>query len=313
MSSHLPSGSARAHLGRSVAYHAWDQDQPPEVEIEPGDELELCLRDGSNAQLDRSSTAETMLGLDPAQMDPLTGPVWVKGAEPGDVITVELLEISLAKWGWSGIIPGLGLLHDKFPGPLLRTWDLTGTGVDIGNDLEFAMSPMIGVIGVAPAQPGRYSTVVPTQAGGNMDVKYIVAGSVVHLPVLTEGALLSLGDAHALQGDGELSGTAIECEADVVVRVRLQKGGGLDAPVIDTAPHPVTQGPMRSFVGVGPDLFEACRESALRATDALATALRVDDAHAYNLLGTIGELRIHEIVDRPNWVVGCMLPRRIFA
>jgi acetamidase/formamidase len=290
VSSHFPSGSARAHLGRSVAYHAWDQDQPPEVEIEPGDEVELCLRDGSNTQLDRNSTAQTMLGLDPAQMDPLTGPIWVKGAEPGDVITVELLEISLAKWGWSGIIPGLGLLHDKFPGPLLRTWDLTGTGVDIGNDLEFAMSPMVGVIGVAPAQPGRYSTVVPTQAGGNMDVKYIVAGSVVHLPVLTEGGLLSLGDAHALQGDGELSGTAIECEADVVVRVGLQKG-----------------------VGVGPDLFEACRESALRATDALATALRVNDEDAYNLLGTIGELRIHEIVDRPNWVVGCMLPRRIFA
>jgi acetamidase/formamidase len=70
---------------------------------------------------------------------------------------------------------------------------------------------------------------------------------------------------------------------------------------------------MRSFLGVGPDLFEACRESALRATDALAKALKVDDADAYNLLGTIGELRIHEIVDRPNWVVGCMLPRRIFA
>jgi acetamidase/formamidase len=309
----MHSGSTRAHLGRSVAYHAWDRSQPPEVEIDPGDEVALSLRDGSNAQLDPSSTAETMLGLDPTQMDPLTGPIWVKGAEPGDVLTVEMLEISLASWGWSGIIPGLGLLHDKFPGPLFRQWDLTGSAVDIGNGMEFPMSPMVGVIGVAPAQAGRFSTVVPTEAGGNMDVKYIVAGSVVHLPVLCEGGLLSLGDAHALQGDGELNGTAIECEADIVIRVGLQKGGGLDAPVVDTAPHPVVQEPMRSFLGVGPDLFEASRDSALRATDALAAALRVDDADAYNLLGTIGELRIHEIVDRPNWVVGCMLPRRIFA
>ena len=98
--------------------------------------------------------------------------------------------------GLVGHHPGLGLLHDKFPGPLLRKWDLTGTGRH-RERVEIAMSPMVGVIGVAPAQPGRYSTVVPTEAGGNMDVKYIVAGSVVHLPVLTEGGLLSLGDAHA--------------------------------------------------------------------------------------------------------------------
>jgi len=312
MNAPLPPATARPHLGRGVAHHAWDRDQPPEAEIEPGDEVELCLRDGSNAQLVATSTAETMLGLDPTKMDPLTGPLWVKGAEPGDVISVELLEITTASWGWSGIIPGLGLLRDKFPGPYYRTWELDGPVVDIGAGIGVAMAPMVGVIGVAPAQPGRFPTVVPTEAGGNIDVKYVTAGSVVHLPVFTQGALLSLGDAHAVQGDGELSGTAIECEADVVVRVGLERGGGLDAPVVDAAPDPAPQEPLRSFLGVGPDLFEAARDSALRATDALAAALGVQDVEAYALLGSVGELRVHEIVDTPNWVVGCMLPRRIF-
>lgn len=278
----------------------------------PGDEVELHLRDGSNGQVTRHSTAESMLGLDPAQMDPLTGPVWVEGAQPGDALRVELLEIATADWGWSGIIPGLGLLVDTFPGPLLRFWDLDGPGVRIGGDVVLPFDPMVGVVGVAPARPGPHPSVVPTEAGGNMDVKYVTAGSVVHLPVLVDGALLSLGDAHARQGDGELSGTAIECEADVVVRIDLDKGTGIDAPMVDSAPDPAPQEALRSFLGVGPDLFQACRDAALRATGALAEALGIDDADAYALLGTVGELRVHEIVDRPNWVAGCMLPRRLF-
>jgi len=306
-----PAPTTRPHLGRAVAHHAWDRDLPPALEVAPGAEVELHLRDGSNGQLLATSTAETMLGLDPAQMDPLTGPVWVAGAAPGDVVTVEVLEISPAPWGWSGIIPGLGLLGDRFPGPLFRTWDLGGPAVDVGRGHEMALAPMIGVVGVAPARPGRHPTVVPTEAGGNMDVKYTTVGSVVHLPVFADGALLSMGDAHALQGDGELSGTAIECEADVVVRVDLHKDRRLEAPVVDTAARPGGDEPMRSFVGVGPDLFQACRDGALRATLALADALGLAEPHAYALLGTVGELRVHEIVDKPNWVAGCMVPKRL--
>jgi acetamidase/formamidase len=142
---------------------------------------------------------------------------------------------------------------------------------------------------------------------------YVAAGSRLMLPVFNEGALISLGDPHALQGDGELSGTAIECEADVVVRVELIPGLGYDAPVVETAPiEGVETEPFRSFLGVGPDLFVAAREASLRAVDAVAQAMRLDPVDAYALFGTIAELRIHEIVDRPNWVVGCMVPLRLF-
>jgi acetamidase/formamidase len=118
---------------------------------------------------------------------------------------------------------------------------------------------------------------------------------------------------HALQGDGELNGTAIECEADVLIKVDLVKNAGLAAPVIDTPPPTRLEERYRSFLGVGPDLWEAARSASMQASVALASALKMPEHEAYALLGIIGELRIHEIVDQPNWVVGCMVPLRLFG
>ncbi|HWD51624.1 MAG TPA: acetamidase/formamidase family protein [Acidimicrobiales bacterium] len=310
----MPSKVTEHHLGREVHHQFWDRDLAPELVVPPGAEVGLSLRDGSDGQITPATTAEDMRGLDFTRMDPLTGPIFVEGARPGDAVSVEMLDIAPAAWGWSGILPGLGLLADHFPGPLLKIWDLRPGYVEIGPGARFAQQPMLGVIGVAPPLPGRYPSVVPTRAGGNIDVKYTRRGSRLLLPVFTEGALLSLGDPHALQGDGELSGTAIECQADVVVRVEVIPDAGLQAPVVETtemADDPPER--YRSFLGVGPDLWEAAREASLRAVDAVSGSLRIDPAEAYALLGTFAELRIHEIVDRPNWVVGCMVPLRILA
>jgi acetamidase/formamidase len=301
------------HLGRDVAHHAWDRQLPPALTVASGDEMSLALRDGSNGQIVSSTVAPELNDLQMGLMDPLTGPIWVEGAQPGDVIAVEILDIDLAATGWSAILPGLGLLTETFPGPYVRSWTLDGPTVDIGDGHLFSLLPMLGVVGVAPPEFGQHPTVVPTNAGGNIDVKYVGVGSRLLLPVFTEGALLSLGDAHALQGDGELSGTAIECEADVTVRVELLAGLAYDAPVVETAPLEVRESESyRSFLGVGPDLYVAAQEASLRAVDALAAALHLEAFEAYALLGTIAELRIHEVVDRPNWVVGCMVPQRLF-
>lgn len=301
-----------AHLGRETAHHTWDRDEPPVLVLEPGSEVSLSLRDGSNGQITLGTPAESLWQLDMAKMDPLTGPIYVAGARPGDAVSVEILRITLGSWGWSGILPNFGLLADVFPEPYLRFWDLADGAVVISDGIRLPVQPVIGVIGVAPAAPGQHPSVVPTNAGGNIDVKYVGQGSRVLLPVFTEGALLSLGDTHALQGDGELSGTAIECEADVVIRVGLVPGAGLEAPVIETA-ELVPEAPKgyRIFLGVGPDLWQATRAASLKAVDAVAAGLAVAPNEAYALLGTIGELRIHEIVDKPNWVVGCMVPRSI--
>jgi acetamidase/formamidase len=201
-------------------------------------------------------------------MDPLTGPIHVEGAEPGDCLAVEILQIETGSWGWSAILPDLGLLQDRYPGPYLKLWDLSGGAVDIGRGLRFPLRPMIGVIGVAPAASGPHASTVPTAAGGNIDVKYTRAGSRIHLPVFVEGGLLSLGDAHALQGDGELNGTAIECEAEIRIRVELQRGRMLSAPTIDTPEvGPQTSERFRSFLGIGPDLWEAAREASQRGSN----------------------------------------------
>jgi acetamidase/formamidase len=301
------------HLGRTIAHHFWDKTEPPQLVVEPGDVIDLELRDGSNGQITPTTVAADLHSLHQDQMDPLTGPIWVTGAVPGDAISVEILDIRLGSWGWSGILPGFGLLADQFPDTYIRGWDTTGDTVEIAPGHTFALRPMLGVIGVAPPDPGRFASTVPTNAGGNIDVKYARTGSSILLPVFNEGALLSLGDAHALQGDGELSGTAIECEADVTLRIGLVKGAELEAPVIDTGI--ATDDPTerhRVFLGVGSDLFQAARAASSRAVDAVSSALELEPHVAYALLGTIAELRINEVVDRPNWVVGCLVPSRLF-
>lgn len=301
-------------LDRGTFHQYWDRSLTPELVVDTGTELGLSLRDGSNGQITPDMDAASLFDVDFTRMDPLTGPIFVEGAHPGDALAVDILDISLGSWGWSGIMPKFGLLAEYFPGPLLRGWDLRNGYLEIGQGIRFDFQPQIGVIGVAPQENGQHSSVVPTKAGGNIDVKYTRVGSRVLLPVFVEGALLSLGDTHALQGDGELSGTAVECEADVVIRVEVVPGANLQTPIIETADF--AQEPRekyRSFLGVGPDLYEAARQASLLAAQGVAKALRVDEADAYALLGTIAELRIHEIVDRPNWVVGCMVPLRVFA
>lgn len=305
--------SVSHHLGREVAHHTWDRSQPPALVVSPGDQVRLALRDGSNGQIVPATEPEELFGLDMSKMDPLTGPIWVESAVPGDAIVVEVLDIDLGPVGWSAVIPHFGVLADHFPGPYLRSWELDQDHVEIGGGHRFALAPMLGVVGVAPGAPGPHPTTVPTVAGGNIDVKYVRPGSRLLLPVFTDGALLSLGDAHALQGDGELSGTAIECEAEALIRVDVVRGMGLRAPVVETVPSTGGTEAFRSFLGVGPDLFQAAREASLRAVDALASALGAEPVEAYALLGTIAELRIHEVVDRPNWVVGCMVPLRLFG
>ncbi|TKA08226.1 acetamidase/formamidase family protein [Actinacidiphila oryziradicis] len=301
------------HLGRETAHHVFDRAIPAELIVAPGTEVSLAIRDGSNGQITPKTTPQDLHGLNFGLMDPLTGPIFVEGAEPGDALSVEILDIQLGDWGWSGILPDFGLLADRYPGPFLKIWDTTADEIEIGNGHRFDLQPMIGVIGVAPEQPGPHAATVPTVAGGNIDVKYTQKGSRVLLPVFAEGGLLSLGDAHALQGDGELNGTAIECEADILIKVDLVKGAGLIAPVIDTPPSSRVEERYRSFLGVGPDLWEAARSASSQAAVALAAALKMPEDEAYTLLGIFAELRIHEIVDQPNWVVGCMVPLRIFG
>jgi acetamidase/formamidase len=279
--------------------------------VADGAVLTMACPDASNGLLSRHSNASDIANIDFGMLDPLCGPIHVEGAQPGDVLQVDILDLALGYWGWTGLLKGFGLLADEFPQPYFRSFDLTRGEVDLFG-LPFALKPMMGVLGVAPAAPGPHASITPTLAGGNIDVRYLSAGSSIYLPIFNEGALLSGGDGHALQGEGEISGTAIEAPMTATLRVSVLKNQSLRAPVLDISTKAYTETEYRDFLGIGSDLYQAARDATRYAVDALAAHLAVEPFEAYAILGMVGELRIHEIVDQPNWVVGCMVPIRFF-
>ena len=156
---------------------------------------------------------------------PLTGPVFVEGAAPGDVLKVTLHEIELQDWGWNAIMPGFGFLADQFTEPYLKTYETKSgdTHIAFNDKIKVPLKPFPGVMGVAPATGEMLSTIPPRENGGNMDDPHMVKGSTVYFPVFVEGALFSIGDGHATQGMGEVCGTAIEAPLRIVYEIEVLK------------------------------------------------------------------------------------------
>ena len=304
------------HEVRPEAFeYAWDNSIAPALEIDSGEVVELHARDASDEQIREHSSAHDVASIDFSHMNPVSGPVFVKDARPGDVLAVELLELRPGRWGWTALIPGFGLLAEEFTDPWLRISQIDAERglVHFSEQVTLPLRPFPGTIGVAPAAPGPHPILPPTRAGGNLDTKHLTAGSTLYLPVGVQGGLLSLGDTHAAQGDGEVCGTAIESAMDVAVRVSVRRDISIEAPQFQIplrAPDPATA--YHVCTGVGPDLLEAARD-AVRATIAHLGARRgIEREEAYALASVACDLRIHELVDAPNWVVGAFLPEAIF-
>jgi acetamidase/formamidase len=305
-------------VGRERTHTVWDNAIAPVLEVEPGSTVELEVTDASGGQLDRNSGVDDVAALDFANVNPVTGPVFVKGARPGDVLEVEIQSLRPRDWGWTAIIPGFGLLADEFPDPWLRISrvDAATARVAFLDDVELPYEPFPGTIGVAPAEPGEHSIVPPSRFGGNLDIKHLRAGTRLLLPVGVEGALFSVGDTHAAMGDGEVCGTAVEAPMDIAVRLDVRRDLGIDAPQYVVAPGELSRtegGGYHVCTGVGPDLMEATREATRAAIRHIAERRGGDTAEAYALVSVACDLRIHEVVDAPNWVVGCFVPDALFA
>jgi acetamidase/formamidase len=311
----------RAHslhqVTHDAAHFGWDNSIDPVLEVESGEEIELEVRDASGGQLNQDSEVAAVAALDFSRVNPVTGPVFVKGARPRDVLSVDILELRPRSWGWTAIIPGFGLLSDEFGDPWLRISEVDATAgiVRFGGGVVLPYDPFPGTIGVAPEKPGMHSIVPPRKWGGNMDIRHLRPGTTLFLPVGVEGALFSLGDTHAAQGDGEVCGTAIETAMDVVLRLSVRRDFTVDAPQYRLPPGLVAEHERSAFhvcTGVGPDLMEAARD-AVRATIAhLGERRGLERSEAYALISVACDLRIHEVVDAPNWVVGCFVPDSIF-
>lgn len=300
-------------------HFAWDNTLPPVLRVAVGDTITFDCRDASDGQIVPGTPATVFDGYDSTRVNPVAGPVHVEGAKPGDTLVVELVSYRPSGWGWTAIIPGFGLLADQFGDARMHHWHYDPSGGEpmlYGHLAAVPLAPFAGTIGVAPAAAGPHAIIPPRRVGGNMDVKDLVAGSILYLPVEVEGALLSIGDTHAAQGDGEVCGTAIESPMEVVVRVSVTKA---DAPAfprlfrpaaVNMAPPP--RGHIAIATGIGPDLHLAARDAVAGMIDQLARdhGLAADDA--YMLASVAGDLKISQVVDAPNWTVSFQMPYAIF-
>lgn len=218
------------HISRENASLKWDNTTPPALTVDSGTEVTFELLDGGYNQFSGTSTTADVSSFDLAKGDPIIGPVFVKGARPGDVLKVEFLALQPATFGWTAIFPGaftFGLLADEFPDPNLKIWDLDTHKVDgytvFKEGIHIPIRPFLGVAGVARGEKGAFSTIPPYRTGGNIDCKHITLGSTLYLPIEVEGGLFSCGDGHAAQGDGEVCGTAIECQMRATIRLTVEK------------------------------------------------------------------------------------------
>jgi acetamidase/formamidase len=300
-------------------HHGWNKAFLPVLTISPGESVAFETSDASGGQLTPASTAADVGKLDFGLINPVNGPVFIDGAQPGDALKVTVLSFKPSGaggkgWGWTGNIPGFGLLADQFPDARLHHWhyDSSLGPAMYGPGGRVPLKPFTGTIGVAPAAPGLHSIVPPRNVGGNMDIRDVAEGTELWLPIEVAGALFSVGDTHAAQGDGEVCGTAIESPIDVALKFDLLKGANLGMP------RYVTRGPVTSHVdkkgyevttGIGPDLMEGARTAVSGMIDLLCGRFGYSAIDAYMLCSVCADLRISSIVDQPNWVVSFYFPR----
>jgi acetamidase/formamidase len=294
------------HVTSDDHHFAWDNTLPAAITIAPGDEVTLDLLDASGGQVQASDGAEAVGSLDFSAINPCTGPVVVDGVGPGDELVVSIVDIDVGPWSWTANIPGFGLLADDFPDAHMWISTVRNGVITTPIGAEITARPMIGTIGLAQAAAGKTPLLVPTESGGNMDICDIGVGTTLHLPVRVPGAMLSAGDTHAVQGDGEVCGTGAETNSKLTVRVDV-------APHAQPSPWFTYPGRVRTTTwsattGVGPDVFTAARDATRRAVDLVSQRHGVAPVDAYLLLSLVGELRISEIVNAPNWVVTMHVP-----
>ena len=274
--------------------------------------------DFAGGQITRDSTSDDLLALDFDQIYPLAGPIAVRGARPGDALAVEILGFELPDWGWACIIPGFGLLpREEFPAPELRVYDhTTGGRTWLTDGVSLPIEPFCGTMGVPRA--GMHDTPIPPPhaGGGNIDCRHLTAGTTLYLPVEVDGGLLSLGDAHAAQGDGEVAISGLECAMRTRLRVDVVRDAGLPAPQLRRPPGSLTprvdHGGWYATMGVEPDLMEASRAAVRAMIEHLGRERGLSRADAYVLCSLAGDLKICEVVDAPNWIVGCFMPDAVF-
>lgn len=296
-------------LTRDQTHARFSRDIPPVLTVSSGAVVSVETEEATDGQLSVDSTAADVAKVDFDPIHPLTGPIKVREAQAGDVLKVTLHRIELGDWGWAGIFPGFGFLADEFDQPFLRTFRFEHgqETVEFAPGIHLPLAPFPGVVGVAPDTSDELSTIPPRANGGNMDDRELKEGTVIYLPVFVDGALFSIGDAHAVQGDGEVSGTAIEAPTRIVLQLDvIQNGRAIKEPQYE-------RDDFYAVTAFGETLDEAARKATGYMVDYLADERGLDRTEAYVLASLAGRLKIAEVVDVPHVLVTMKISKRIFT
>jgi acetamidase/formamidase len=288
-------------LSAERTHDRWNRELPPCLEIESGDEVEMEMRDSSGGQVQPDWTVAQFPLLDRNRIHTLTGPIFVRGAQPGDVLQVEILSVAHLGWGWTSLIPGLGLLTERFTEPDLFIWKLEEHVSRSMDPAIVPLRPFCGIMGVAPAEFGEHRTRPPGVFGGNLDVRQLGVGATLYLPIQVPGALFSAGDAHAAQGDGEVCINGIEMPSRACFRFTLRRDFALREPFAETASSPVETGSAGVWIFIASriDPLEAAKAVVNQAIDFIAERTGLPAARAYMLCSVALDLRISQWVNQP--------------
>jgi len=296
-------------LTSDQTHNRWSSTIEPVLNVPSGSVIEVATEEASDQQLNVSSTVDDLENLSFDPIHPLTGPVYVEGAEPGDILKVTLHKIEMGDWGWTAVVPGFGFLSDEFTDPYLKTFELSKDmkSVQFSEGINIPLKPFPGVMGVAPATDSMLSTIPPRANGGNMDDPNMTEGTVVYFPVLVEGALFSIGDTHATQGAGEVCGTAIEAPMNIVYELEIIKGGrNFEEPQYETEDY-------YAVTGFGETIDEAARKATRYMIDYLVEEHGMDRTDAYALCSLAGDLKIAEVVDVPHMLVTMHMSKEVLG
>ncbi|MGC8496632.1 MAG: acetamidase/formamidase family protein [Thermoplasmata archaeon] len=288
----------------------WSASNKPIAYVSAEEEITVKVPDASTMQITEQFKTEDLKNLDQSKLDGAVGPIYINGVEKGDLLEIELLDIKVGSWGWSAILPDFGLLKNRFQETIViwRIKDGIATTRPLLKNIKIPISPFLGVIGTAP-ESGSFDMIPPRHFGGNMDNKLLGKHAKIYLPVLTDGALLSISDPHASQGDGEVCGTAIETTATAKIKTRILKQKNLKYPyaIINTEQK---KEELLMTMGIAEDLYKAS-QYAVEDMISMLEKYGFSAEEAYILSSVTGNLSISEIVDEPHFVVSFTMPKKL--
>ena len=278
-----------------------DRNNPPVLKIDSGDTVIFECRDAFNQVI--KNPEDLPVNFDMDKINPATGPVYVEGAEPGDTLEVHIVKVDVAEQGSCCIIPNFGYLASEFPEPWTRIIPVKDGFAEYSDKIKIPIDPFPGTIIVAPAE-GSHGTLIPKEYGGNMDSRACTAGTIVYLPVFVKGALFAVGDVHAVQGDGEVCGTAVEIDAEVTIRLVVNKIKKIKRPQYENEEFFMT-------TAWGETTDDAAKIALRDMIDWITEEKGLTREESYALCSCVVDMRISQLVDiTPG--VRAVLPKSIF-